>query len=122
MMLPISEELEKKFAQAAEEKSPAELADLAERLSIETCSACIVGVKAGAFESEEQTEFCKRAYGLFTHDWVDLLYMLGLQIEWVKSLAYRFRVPLNKSLQGIIDALLDMLAFKRQSGRELVVK
>ena len=63
---------------------------MAEKLSIETVASCTFGVKAGAFDSKEQTEFCQKSYGLFTHNWVDFLYMLAMQggarFNWEKIL------------------------------------
>ena len=112
-MLPISDNLEKEFADAAAMGTTADLGDLSEKLSIETVASCTFGVKAGSFETKGQTKFCEKAYGLFVHDWTDFIYMLAMQIPWLKSIMYKFHVPINKPIQYIKDTLMNMIQHKK---------
>ena len=54
-MSPISKELEAEFAKAAAGGTSVDVADLAERLAIETTSSCTFGVKAGSFSNTGRT-------------------------------------------------------------------
>ena len=118
LISPISDQFEVEFAEAAAKGIPADLGDLAEKLSLEAVSSCTFGVKAGSFEGKKQNQFCKKAYGLFVHDLMDFLYMLAMQIPFAKSVAYRFRMPINKPLHYIRDVLMNMLKHKKQGANK----
>ena len=116
-MTPISEELNNEFAKVAANRTLADLCDLSEKISIETVASCMFAVKAGAFDGKGQTEFCKKAYGLFVHDMRDFFYMLAMQIPWMKSIMHKFYFPINKpsASQYIKDTLKSMIEHKKQT-------
>ena len=117
-MSNISEQLEWEYAKSAAKQTPVDLGDVGEKLSIETVASCTFGVKAGAFQGQEQTEFCKKAYGLFVHNIRDFLFAVTMQIPWLKSLLYKLRVPINKPLHYIRETLMHMINHKKVSNNK----
>ena len=91
LMSTISEQLEGEYAKAADTQTVVDLEDLGEKLSIETVATCTFGVKAGAFQSQEQSEFCKKAYGLF---------VAGSIREWRTLFAAENRAPAPASISS----------------------
>ena len=73
-------------------------------------------MKAGSFDTESQTEFCKKVYGLFVYNVVDFLNMLAMEIPWMKSLLHWLHIPINKSVRFINDKLLNLIQHKKQEG------
>ena len=118
-MSTISEQLEGEYAKAADSQTLVDLEDLGEKLSIETVATCTFGVKAGAFQSQEQSEFCKKAYGLFVAGSIrEYVYGTAMQIPWLKSLLYKLKVPINKPMHYIKDTLMYMINHKKLSNNK----
>ena len=120
-MSPISDLLEKEFAEAADRGTPTDLGNLAEKFSVEAISACAFGVKAGSFDTKGQTEFCKKVYGLFVYNVVDFLNMLAMEVPWMRSFMQWLRIPVNKSVGFINDTLLNLMQHKKQANNRCIL-
>ena len=96
-MSPVTDELETEFAVAASRNKTADLFVLGEKLSIETTTNCVFGVKANCFDkSLKQTEFCRVVHRFFVWTAFDLFKMIMIQLPFVLKIVHWLKLDLNK--------------------------
>ena len=117
MVAPISDKMERNFKEATHDGNFADLGDITEKFIIETVASCMFAVNSGAYNGKGQNEFCRKVYDIFVHGSRDFLYMLAMQIPWVKSVFYHFHIPINKpsSTEYIKAVLKSMIEHKKHA-------
>ena len=84
---------------------------------METIASCAFGVKAGSFDTKDNTPFIKNTYEIFSNTNMDNLRMLGYMTPGVKHVMEMLSVPVNKPAptQFLADTLRETIRHRQHS-------